>query len=350
MGAGFGTLLVLSGSGQPIAAAWPLKNVNASWARNAFGALTFKVPMGRKSQYRNGVFRLLELVEYHDSRLPYVWVGVITRIEPQGGEAQITCQSAEWLFYKRYTDQWVQALGTGSQIVQLLYNQATRNDALPIRMGDLDMGGQSYYIEYSLKRISDAFSELVGLTGGDLWVEKLRQSGNAPGALLSNPWMLRYDRRRGRDLSGKIALAGSVADTPQFGESADQMATALYTIGGGYGSELWQRLFLYRRGSIDARRTYGYLEETEEYSDVIDLDLLTEGADRSLAVREKPQPALGLNIDNRFGQFGTFWIGDTVRALISDIKPKGLDARVIVTGIQLDADNGKMGLTVEEIG
>jgi hypothetical protein len=115
--------------------------------------------------------------------------------------------------------------------------------------------------------------------------------------------------------------------------------------GSGNG-DVEDRLYLYL---VDkpSRQLYGLREARIEYPDIIDPVLLNEAGLRKLYVLSKPLRTFGLNIDDRAGVWGTFWLGDTVRALMTRVGFAGLDARALVTGIQYNSDSEKLGLTVE---
>ena len=143
--------------------------------------------------------------------------------------------------------------------------------------------------------------------------------------------------------------AGRSSTAPTERSSAAQIATALHVIGAASGSgsgDIEDRLYIYRphQPSIDL---YGLLEERVEFPDIIDPTLLEEAGARKLYDLSKPLRTFGLNIDNRDGVWGLFWLGDIVRAMMSRVGFRGLDTAVRVKGIQYNSNSEKLGLTVE---
>ena len=329
---------VFKPDGTPVGTVWPVKGVNMAWVENGPAGATFTTP---KTGMRWDDLYMGELnrVEIHHENLPYVWTGVILQPVPNGPDVNVACMSLEWLFTKRFTEEWFQSIGTGGVIARDLYNQAIRTGRLDAGLGALDTGGTEYYQLYELKRVSEALSELATLVGGQWWIEKR-------GHTHVEQAVFRFARKRGRDLSGSVLLSSEIVDTPDYQRTAEPMATALYVLGGGIGSSLSERIWFYRPNK-DAKRRYNLLEEVVEYPDVIDLALLDKLTNTELERRGKPTKTLGLNIDNRRDTWGRFWMGDTVRAFLSGVEKAGLDALVKIRGIQVDVDNEKMGLVVD---
>lgn len=322
---------------RPIGTIVPVKGLKVAWQRNQASGGSFTIP--RDSLRWSATYvRHLHRVEYHHPLLP-TWVGTIVEHDPHEADVDITCLSGEWLYEKRLTDEWVQLIGSGGTLVRTLHDQAQRRAPLHIEMGALDMTGPEYYLEYELKPVADALSDVATQTGGDWWVEKV-------GHRHQDPWCLRWARQRGRDRSGQVVLAGEVVDQPSYKTSATDMLTAAWVLGGGTGSELWQRIH-FPLDNRAAQRVYGFLEGTAEFKDAIDMTLLRESGIRALAQSSTITRTLGVNIDNRRGSWGTFWIGDTIRLLLPGVDYLGLDTLAVVQGIELDVDTGRMGLVLE---
>jgi hypothetical protein len=338
-----GELRVYDEDHKPIGILPNVKALNVAWALNEITPATFTMPMD-VSRWNTKYIRELHRVEYHHPNLPHPWIGVI--LEPAGTwpEATINCNDPKWLYSKRFTEKYLATVGTetAGQIAQILHGQATLRSPLGIQCGEMDRTGPGYFVQYQLQRVSEALDQLADMTGGSWWVEKT-------GTTHRDPWLLRYARTFGQDRSGDVVLCAEIADNPNVKKSAAQIATAVHILGAASGSgngDVEDRLYLYRlhKPSVSL---YGLLEERLEFPDVIDPTLLDEAGSRELYRLTKPLRTLALNIDNRRDVWGKFWLGDTVRAIISNVDYAGLDLKVQVKGIQLDGDGQKLGLVVE---
>lgn len=332
-----GELRVFTHAHRPIGTLPGIKGVQIAWVRNDIGTLQFNMAatgLRWSDQYIRHWYRY----EYHHPDLP-VWTGVLT--DPgngSGGEATPVLQAAEVYYTKRYTDLWHQDIGTGGALAANLHRVAARR-AFGVVLGAIDNNGPEYYAEYELKKIYDALIELTERTGGDFWIAK-------DGHTHSDPWRFHWSAARGADLSASVLIAGEIVDAPDHKQPGVDMANFLHVIGGGTGSSLEERLYIpvFNQASIDA---YGYLEDRIEFNDIEDPTLLEEAGLRELYRRMIPQRQIACNIDNRRGVFGSFWLGDTIRAVLYKTGFVGLDTRVRVNGIQYDIDARKLGLTVE---
>jgi hypothetical protein len=333
-----GELRVYDPNHRPIGTIPNIKGVQIAWLRNDIGTLQFTMAAAGlrwSTQYIRQWYRY----EYHHPDLP-VWTGVL--IDPgegTGGEATPTLQAAEIYYKKRFTDLWWQDIGTGGALAENLHRIASRRYPFGVVLGGIANDGPEYYSEYELKNVYDALTELAERTGGDFWIEK---TGHTHG----DPWRFNWSAARGADLSASVLVSGDVVDRPDHKQPGGDMANFLHVIGGGTGSSLEERLYIpvFNQASIDV---YGLLEDRTEYKDIEDPTLLEEAGLRELYRRMIPERQIALNVDNRRGGFGSFWLGDTIRAILYRVGFVGLDVKVRVNGIQYDVDAGKLGLTVE---
>lgn len=323
-------------SRKPIGVVSPVADVNAAWQLGEFGALTFKIPRN-SLRWNPHYMRHLNRIEYHDSRLPVAWVGLIVAHEPAGADVKITCISAEWLYTKRFTEREAfDTYGTAQELAIYLHGQASRQRPLGIVPGTMEMGGDIYNVTFELTNCGDGLKSLSDMSGGYHWVEKT-------GRAHLDPWLLRWALGRGVDRTADVLLCSEIVDDPQFKSSADQMQTAVHALG---VEEDGERLYLYRR-SKPAIEVYDLLEGKLDLPDVETIELLQNAAEGKLRADKLPANAAGLNIDNRRGMWGRFWLGDTVRTILPTASYAGLDTAVQVHAIQVDAAAGKMGLAVE---
>jgi hypothetical protein len=332
-----GELRVFDPFGKPVGSL-PATGIAVGWSLDGADQASFAVPaVGQK--YATQYLQELNRVEFHHEALPQVWTGVILNTKPGGGVLSASCISAEWYYQKRHTEVWTQIIGTGGAIAQELHAQAVRREPLGIVCGEVDRSGAEYYFEASLKSTYDALQELKEMAGGYYWVEKT-------GHLHSDLWQLRWAKHRGVRRVADVLLCGEVIAEPDFNRSAADVATFAYVLGGGTGSEIWQRLNV-EMVNRSARQQYGLMETVIEYPEVIDLTLLQDAGGRDLAKRGKVAKTLGVSVDNRRNIFGTFWVGDTVRALLSGVNFSGFDGSVFVRGVQYNTDTEALGLVVE---
>lgn len=337
-----GELRVFDVNRKPIGIIYPVKALALSWAMNEITPGTFSLPAD-SLRWTDVYLRHLHRVEFHHPSLP-TWLGVVLEPSSAWPDGQVACSSAEWLYTKRLTEDYLATPAgyTGGDIVQMLHEQAIRRQPLGILCGEVDRGGAPYFQEFQAQKVWEAIASLCSMTGGRAWVEK-------QGHEHRDPWLLRYARNTGEDRRGEVLLCGQITDRPNEKSSATGIATAVYAIGAASGSgdgSIEDRIRIYRphKPSIDI---YGLLEERVEFPDVIDPSLLEEAAARKLEVLSRPLRTFGLNIDNRDEVWGTFWLGDTVRAMMTQVGFRGLDKNVRVTGIQYNSDPDKLGLTVE---
>lgn len=339
-----GQLRVASARNVPIGSIFPVRAINAAWVRNGLAALQFTIPRLSR-RWSTAYVREGNRIEYHHPALPVAWVGVIQEFdESNPDEVTITCTSAEWYYGARYTDLWfVIDDATPAETVQILHQQATARAGLDIELGPVEHTGVRYFSEYELKNILEALTDLATMTGGDFWVEKR-------GTRHADPWRLQWATQRGSDRRSAVYVSGEVVDRPQWKRSGGKIATALHVIGGGDGGSIIgvNRLYLYLP-SRSAIAVYGLVEGKYELSDVADPILLREAGERELATRSRAVRTLGVNLDDRFHAWGTFWLGDTIRLALRGVDFAGYDGPVRVNGIQIDEDSGKMGLVVEVV-
>lgn len=335
-----GELRVFTKSHKPIGVIYPAADIAASWQRNELGALTFRIPK-RSLRWSTTYVRHLNRIEYHHPQLPVVWVGVIVAHAPAGADVVITCVSGEWLYYKRFTE-FDQEAGpyiavvTAAEHVVYLHEQADRRGFLGITPGDVQLGGDTYELEFELANVGESLKALAELAGADVWVEK---RGHAH----SDLWTLRWSRARGRDLRGQMLLCSEVVDSPSYPTSANDMATQVHVLGHEEGPF---RLYV-QRTDRPAERVYGHLEAKHE-ADIADVALAEQAGEQELGRVSQPVGSPALNIDNRRGVFGTFWVGDVVRAMIPGLGYAGLDRAVSIEGIQFNEQTETMGLIVRE--
>lgn len=335
-----GELRVFTRSHKPIGVVYPAADIAVSWARNELGALTFRIPK-RSVRWSTTYMRHLNRIEYHHPQLPVVWVGYIIGHDPQDVDVQITCVSAEWIYSRRFTEYEQEAAPyidslTTAQWIQYVHEQAARADFLGIRIGDLQHGGDLHTLEFQLANCGEALKALAELEHGDIWVEK---RGHAH----SDLWVLRHSRQRGRDLRGQVLLCSEVLASPTYSTSVSDTITHLHVLGHEEGP---LRTYVQRTAGTQ-KRIFGRLEgKVENQLTADDAGIF---AQQELSRSARVQGVPGLSIDNRRGQFGKFWIGDIVRAMVPGVGYAGLDAAVSVEGIQFNEASMVMGLVVREI-
>jgi hypothetical protein len=324
--------------GEPIGTYYPATAVKCAWARNQATAATFSIPkIGPR--YASRYLRHLNRVEIHHAGLPLPWTGVLIQPEEKEATVDVTAQSSEYVLTRRFTDTLYTPIGTAGEIARGLLDQAGRQAPTGIALSALDVSGAQYYVEYEQKAVADALQELADRAGADWWIEKA-------GTDHRTPWAFRWAAPRGADRTAEVLLHGDICDPPSYLASGQNLVTALHVVGGGTGSGLSERLQLYIRDNV-AIRLYGLVEDVLELSDVIDPVLLYQAGLATLLQRSRPAKTLGINLDNRRGMWGQFWLGDLIRVIVPKVAYIGLDAVVQVQGIQLDADAGKLGLVVE---
>lgn len=330
-----GELRMFTRTRQPIGVVHPATDVNASWVRNGIGALTFRIPK-RSLRWSTVYMRMLNRIEYHHPQLPIVWVGYVMAHSVSGADVKIGCVSAEWLYFKRYTEHEPMPLSRSSaEIALILHSLADRIEPLGIIPGDCSSGADSTPVTMDLTNCGDGLKSLASLSNADWWVEKL-------GHRHADPWFLRWSVQRGRQRQAFVLLCSEIVDDPQYQANANDMATAVHVLGKEAGG---LREYIYRRNR-PATQVYGVLEAVVDRGDVYDLPTLEAIARLESYMRSHPGRGIGLNIDNRRGVWGTFWLADTVRTIIAGVDFAGLDTNVRVDAIQIDDSAQKMGLVV----
>lgn len=330
--------------GRPIGVLWPVSGVQLSWAYNELGSASMSVPRG-STCWNTTYIRPGNRLEYHHASLEKPWIGELLDYGGSGPDAQLQFVSAENLYFQRVGEEYwaCQGTETAGAIFSILHNMAVRREGLGIVPGDIWTGGPTYANEYALPVIGEAFNELAEATGGSWWVEKTERS-------LAAPWKLCYQRYRGVDRSGSVLLCGEVVDEPEFRASAAELKTAMWLLGsdgsaeGGGDINDRQKIYLPYR---DARAAYGLREGILDMPEVFEPQLLNEAGYRELVRVGRPLKALGINVDDRYGAWGSFWLGDTVRVMARNADFVGFDGPARVKGIQVEVDTMRMGLVVE---
>lgn len=328
-----------------------VKGVKVAWKRNGAAAAAWAVPSN--ATLPEELLNMCNLIEVQDARLPVPWIGQLLDQASSETEPGLTALSAESLYSTRMTsiDWYLENPLTAGSLIGLLHDEATRVAPLAILSGDLDVSGDTVgiaelYSGQPLTPIDLLIGQVATWSGGDWWVEK-------QGLLPNDPWWLRFARQRGRDLSGSVVLSSDVTDWPEYKVSGGGLATAMYALGAGITDDPADHIALYlmdRTALADGRSvvdTYGLREVKVEYPDVYNADLLYTVAARDLARMSRPARMIGVNIDDRSGNWGAFWLGDTVRLILARVRHDGLDIRAVVDAIEVDLDAGKMGVVLE---
>lgn len=325
-----------SPTGVPLGPVFPARALGVAWQEGTISGASFSVPKtATLPVYDRDFLGDLNRFEWHCSVFPVAWTGVVLDQEADATDHKVTCVGSEWLYTGRLTDEWDQMIGYPGELIAMLHQRAVGRQPVGIVPGLMERGGAEYYALFENKYISDALAEVASYEGGTWWVEKRSHAhADLP--------RLRYAQKRGRDLSGSVLLCGEVVDVPGYKRSAAAMATAILALGieiQGLG-----RLREYLPDPAGVRK-YGLRERLVENSAWDTIEVLHSAAVLGLQSSREPARTPALNIDNRGGAFGSFWLGDTVRVILPTVQPGGLDAKVRVTGIQYDGDAGKLGLT-----
>lgn len=303
-----------------------------SWVNNRIGDFDFRLPRTDPKANETNLGKLNMILVESDTGVPD-WGG---RVRDVSWEDQayiyVKCESKEAFLRRHIVEDYVTSvrLSTGQIIRTILQAELSASGGIPgLSIGHIATGGESTtYTARGIDLWDNVIQDMLTFIDDErqeafVWVD-------ADGAF-------HWDTTRGEDRSATVILRSGyhITKWPRYRIDYSKIITQ----GIGYSNQLdWKKKYKMKMRNVPAWNEWGTLEDTTTATRGESAATAEKHARMMIRQNYAPSEILDIQMNNRDGIWGDFWIGDTVRVIIPNFgwqSQGGCDVKLRINGIEI---------------